>query len=283
MSILSIQSSVAYGHVGNSAAVFPLQRLGVEVWAVNTVHFSNHTGYGAWRGPLLSAQDVRDVITGVEERGAFPEVEAVLSGYQGGEDIGEVILDAVARVKTANPKAVYACDPVMGNAKSGCFVQPAIPELLRQRVVPAADIITPNQFELGFLTGTEPRTLKEILASADRARDMGPSTVLVTSVEQDGRAVDTIEMLAVNGDGAWLVHTPLLPLKANGSGDVTAALFAGHLIATGQPDVALGRTVSSVFDLLEATLVSGRRELQLVQAQDAFAHPRMQFAVTQVR
>ena len=154
MSILSIQSSVAYGHVGNSAAVFPLQRLGVEVWPVYTVHFSNHTGYGQWRGPLLAASDVREVITGIEERGAFPDVEAVLSGYQGGEDIGDVILDAVARVKAANPAAVYACDPVMGNSKSGCFVHPAIPVLLRERVVPAADIITPNQFELGYLTET---------------------------------------------------------------------------------------------------------------------------------
>ena len=174
VSILSIQSSVAYGHVGNSAAVFPLQRLGVEVWPVHTVHFSNHTGYGEWRGPLLPADDVRAVIRGVEERGAFPGVDAVLSGYQGGEDIGDVILDAVAKVKAANPAAIYACDPVMGNAKSGCFVHPAIPVLLRERVVPAADLITPNQFELGFLTGTEPRTVEETLASVELARAMGP-------------------------------------------------------------------------------------------------------------
>ena len=174
VSILSIQSSVAYGHVGNSAAVFPLQRLGVEVWPVHTVHFSNHTGYGEWRGPLLPADDVRAVIRGVEERGAFPGVDAVLSGYQGGEDIGDVILDAVARVKAANPDAIYACDPVMGNARSGCFVHPAIPVLLRERVVPAADLITPNQFELGFLTGTEPRTIEETLASVDAGPRDGP-------------------------------------------------------------------------------------------------------------
>ena len=176
MKILSIQSSVAYGHVGNSAAVFPLQRLGHEVWPVFTVHFSNHTGYGAWRGPLLAADDVREVITGIEERGVLGQVDAVLSGYQGGEDIGDVILDAVARVKAANPAATYTCDPVMGNAKSGCFVHPAIPVLLRERVVPQADLITPNQFELGYLTGTEPADLESTLASADAARAMGPST-----------------------------------------------------------------------------------------------------------
>lgn len=280
--ILSIQSSVAYGHVGNSAAVFPLQRLGVEVWPVHTVNFSNHTGYGAWRGPLLAADDVREVITGVQERDAMPEIDAVLSGYQGGEAIGDVILDAVARVKAANPKAIYACDPVMGNAATGCFVHPAIPVLLRERVVPHADLITPNQFELGFLTETEPESLEDTLASVERAREMGPSTVLVTSVLRRDRPEGTIEMLAVHGDGAWIVQTPQLPMKANGSGDVTAALFTAHLLETGDAGVALGRTVSSVFDLLQRTLESGRRELQLVQSQEEIAHPRMQFEVQQL-
>ncbi|CAM3484647.1 pyridoxal kinase PdxY [Nocardioides dubius] len=283
MKILSIQSSVAYGHVGNSAAVFPLQRLGHEVWPVFTVHFSNHTGYGAWRGPLLPAEDVREVITGIEERGALAEVDVVLSGYQGGEEIGDVILDAVARVKAANPDAVYACDPVMGNAKSGCFVHPAIPVLLRERVVPAADIITPNQFELGYLTGREPQTLAEILDAADAARAMGPSTVLVTSVEQADRPADTIEMLAVTPEGAWIVRTPHLPMKANGSGDVTAALFTAHYRSSGDAGDALGRTVSSVFDLLSNTLDAGSRELLLVESQEAYAHPRLQFEVRQVR
>ena len=283
MKILSIQSAVAYGHVGNSAAVFPLQRIGVEVLPVYTVTFSNHTGYGAWRGPLIAPDDVREVITGSEERGVLGEIDVVLSGYQGGEGIADVILDTVARVKAANPDAVYACDPVMGNAKSGCFVAPAIPVLLRDRVVPAADIITPNQFELGFLTETEPRDLASTLAAADAARAMGPSTVLVTSVERPDRPEGTIEMLAVTDDGAWLVQTPHIPMKANGSGDVTAALFTAHYRASGDAADALARTTSSVWDLLKATHDAGARELLLVESQDAYAHPRLQFPVTQVR
>ena len=286
MKILSIQSSVAYGHVGNSAAVFPLQRLGHEVWPVFTVHFSNHTGYGAWRGPLLAADDVREVITGIEERGVLGQVDAVLSGYQGGEDIGDVILDAVARVKAANPAATYTCDPVMGNATSGCFVHPAIPFLLRERVVPQADLITPNQFELGHLTGTEPADLESTLASADAARAMGPASVLVTSVERPDpghERPDTLEMLAVTPDGAWLVSTPRLPLKASGSGDVTAALFTGHYRSTGDAADALARTTSSVWDLLRTTHESGERELRLVESQQYYAEPRMQFEVTRVR
>ncbi|NAZ87863.1 pyridoxal kinase PdxY [Kineococcus indalonis] len=283
MKILSIQSAVAHGHVGNSAAVFPLQRIGVEVVPVHTVNFSNHTGYGAWRGPVMAAEDVADVLTGVEERGVFPEIDVVLSGYQGGTGIADVIVDAVRRVKAANPSAVYTCDPVMGNARSGCFVAPEIPDLLRERVVPAADVITPNQFELGYLTGTEPTTLESTLASADLARATGPSTVLVTSVERPGREPGTIEMLVVDDAGAWIVRTPLLPFKANGSGDVTAALFAAHLRGTGDARAALERTASSVFDLIETTHRSGQRELQIVQAQDFFAAPRMQFTAERVR
>ncbi|WP_337026621.1 pyridoxal kinase PdxY [Microbacterium sp. LB16] len=283
MKILSIQSAVAYGHVGNSAAVFPLQRIGVDVLPVYTVNFSNHTGYGAWRGPLIAPDDVRDVITGIEERGVFGQIDAILSGYQGGEGIGDVIIDAVARVKSANPKAVYACDPVMGNAKSGCFVAPAIPVLLRERVVPVADIITPNQFELGFLTDTEPDTLESTLASVDLARAMGPRTVLVTSVERPDREEGTIEMLAADDERAWIVQTPHLPMKANGSGDVTAALFTAHYVETGSAKTALERTASSVYDLLKATLESGERELQLVEAQEFYANPQLQFTARQVR
>lgn len=283
MKVLSIQSAVAYGHVGNSAAVFPLQRIGVEVLPVYTVNFSNHTGYGAWRGPLISPDDVREVITGIEERGGLDDIDVILSGYQGGEGIGDVILDAVARVKKRNPSAVYSCDPVMGNAKSGCFVAPAIPVLLRERVVPQADIITPNQFELGFLTETEPDTLESTLASVDKAFAMGPQTVLVTSVERPDRPDGTIEMLAADKTGAWIVQTPHLPMKANGSGDVTAALFTAHYRESGSATTALARTASSVWDLLNNTLASGQRELQLVESQEAYAHPRMQFEVTQVR
>jgi pyridoxine kinase len=284
---LSIQSSVAYGHVGNSAAVFPLQRLGHEVWPVSTVLFSNHTGYGTWRGPLLSPSDVADVITGIEERGVLDQVDGVLSGYQGSADIADVILDAVSRVRAANPRASYTCDPVMGNASSGCFVHPDIPPVLREQVVPRADIITPNQFELAFLTGidltgTETQPLEEILTSAELARKMGPRTVLVTSVQRDDRPPDTLEMLVVNDEGAWIVQTPRLPLKANGSGDVTSALFTAHFLATDAP-TALGRTAASVFALLDETQRSGERELRLVAAQDVFVNPPTSFEVHRIR
>lgn len=286
MQILSIQSAVAFGHVGNSAAVFPLQRLGHEVIPVHTVLFSNHTGYGGWRGPVLSGTDVHEVILGIEERGALAGVDLVLSGYQGSPEIADVILDAVARVKRANPHAVYACDPVMGNARSGCFVDPAIPPLIRSRVVPEADLITPNQFELGELTGRADLDatcdLATVIEAAQHARDLGPETVLVTSVEHADQDAETISMLAVTGTGSWHVQTSRLPMKANGSGDVTAALFATHLLTTRDPATALARTASSVHDLLAATLAAGSRELLLVESQEAYAAPRLQFEVTRI-
>lgn len=244
--------------------------MGVEVLPVYTVNFSNHTGYGSWRGPMISPADVQEVIAGIGDRGVFPKIDAVLSGYQGSEGIAEVIIDAVGKIKAENPKAIYTCDPVMGNAKSGCFVAETIPELLRSQVVPIADVITPNQFELSFLTGSEASTIESTIAAAQLAREMGPETVLVTSVERPDRAPDTIEMMVVNGAGAWLVTTPLLPLKANGSGDVTAALFTAHLLQTNDPARSLSLTAQSVFELLKLTYESGERELQLVQAQNSY-------------
>jgi pyridoxine kinase len=283
MRFLSIQSLVAYGHVGNSAATFPLQRLGHEVWPVPTVVFSNHTGYGAWQGPLLPPDDVRAVVAGIEDRGVLPTCDAVLSGYLGGPGICDVVVDAVQRVKSANADATYTCDPVMGNATSGCFVDPAIPPVIRERVVPHADIITPNQFELGFLTDTSPDSAESTLESADAARALGPSTVLVTSVLRPDAPADTIEMIAVTGDGAWSVRTPRLPIKANGSGDLTAALFTAHLRTTGSPAEALGLTASSVVGVLRATIDSGERELQIVLAQEAIASPAAEYPVERVR
>ncbi|MBU1801562.1 MAG: pyridoxal kinase PdxY [Actinobacteria bacterium] len=283
MKILSIQSSVAYGHVGNSAATFPLQRLGHEVWPVLTVHFSNHTGYGAWRGPLLAPSDVADVIAGIAERGVLGQAGAVLSGYQGDPAVGAVILDAVAQVRAANADAVYCCDPVMGDVGRGMFVKPGIPEFMRDEVVPSADIITPNHFELDFLAGRQTTTLDEVLAAVDLVRDRGPRDVLVTSVLHAESAADTLDVVAVSDEGAWAVTTPLLPISPNGCGDVTAALYLAHLTETGSPATAVERTTSSVFAILEATLAAGTREIQLVAAQDAIADPPERFAARRLR
>jgi pyridoxine kinase len=280
---MSIQSSVAYGHVGNSAATFPLMRMGVEVWPVLTVHFSNHTGYGQWRGPLLTAADVTEVITGIDERGVLPRCDAVLSGYQGAEDVGLAVLDAVTLVKQRNPDAIFCCDPVMGDVERGFFVRPGIPELMRDRVVPAAQIITPNQFELEFLTGRTTTTLQEVLAAADAARAKGPEIVLVTSVVPEAAGADTLDMIAVTETEAWTVTTPLLPRTFTGAGDLTAATFLAQVLRAGGISSALAATAGVVYGVLKATVDSGEPELQLVAAQEEMVRPSQRFEVTRLR
>jgi pyridoxine kinase len=283
VSILSIQSLVAYGHAGNSAALFPLQRLGKVVWPVVTVHFSNHTGYGDWRGPLLTSQDIAEVILGVEDRGALERCEAVLSGYQGAEDVGAVVLDAVSRVKGHNPHAIYCCDPVMGDVGRGMFVRPGIPEFMRDRVVPAADVVTPNHFELDFLAGTTTTTLDGLLEAADRVRAAGPSVVLVTSTILEDTPEDALDMIAVSDEGAWRTRTPRLSINPPGAGDLTAAVFLANVLDGYPLPVTLERTTSSVFAVVEATAEAGEREMRIVQTQDRLAAPRMEFKADQVR
>ncbi|TIC81958.1 pyridoxal kinase PdxY [Nocardioides sp. GY 10127] len=287
MRILSVQSSVAYGHVGNSAAVFPLQRLGHDVWPVLTVHFSNHTGYGAWRGPVLPAEDVREVVAGIEDRGVLGDADAVLSGYQGDPGVAAVVLETVAKVKAVHPGAVYCCDPVMGDVGRGMFVRPGLPELIRDEVVPAADLLTPNHFELDFLAGATTcdgvGTREELLEAVDAVRARGPRTVLVTSVLTRETAPDHLDVVAVDDEGAWLVTTPRLPIAPNGCGDVTAALFLAHWHGTRSAARALERTTSSVRAVLEATLAAGSREIRLVDAQDAIADPPRTAAATRLR
>jgi len=290
MRILSIQSSVAYGYVGNSAATFPLQRLGHEVWPVMTVHFSNHTGYGAWRGMVLDPDVIAEVIEGMSERGALARVDAVLTGYQGSPGVASVVLATVERVRGLNPSVVYCCDPVMGDVGRGMFVLPGVPELIRERVVPIADVVTPNAFELAYLAGggdpalvsvDSVSTVDGLLSAVDVVRASGPSTVLVTSVQGAGVGADEIGMLAVDSTGAYLVRTPRLPLTVNGAGDVTAALFLAHLSAG--IEVALARVASSVYGILAATHVAGEQEIRLVQAQSAIADPGCEFAVQRIR
>lgn len=283
MRILSIQSSVAYGHVGNSAAVFPLQRLGVEVLPVNTVHFSNHTGYGSWRGPVLPPNEIAEVIVGLEEVGALAEVDAVLSGYLGGVGSAEVILDAVRRVRGLHPGATYCLDPVIGDVGRGIYVRPGVPELIRDRALPAADIVTPNQFELDFLTSRAVTTVSSALDAADDLRAAGPSVVLVTSLRAEGIDSDSVGLLAVTDSAAYLLTTPLLPLTVDGAGDMTAALFLAYWLTDTDLAGALGRAGNTVYAVLEETCRRGDRELAQIPAQQAIADPPTRFAPVRLR
>jgi pyridoxine kinase len=277
LNILSIQSWVAYGHVGNASAIFPLQRLGAEVWGVHTVQFSNHTGYGAWRGQVFGADLIRECVTGIEERGVLPNCDAVLSGYLGSAEIGAAVRDAALAVKAANPRALWCCDPVIGDTGRGVFVRPGIPEFLRDQALPAADIATPNQFELEWLTGRAVTSLTDAKAAIAALQAKGPRCVLLTSLRTDATGENEIELLAAEGGGFWRLRTPMLPLSVNGAGDAIAALFLFHRLQSGATAPALEAAASSIFGLLSQTLAAGARELQVVAAQAEITAPTRRF------
>jgi pyridoxine kinase len=283
LNILSIQSSVVYGHVGNSAAVFPLQRLGVEVWPINTVHFSNHTGYGSWGGAVLPTTVVEDIVRGLSERGVLALCDGLLSGYMGDVSLGRVILDVVQRVRTLRPSAAYCLDPVMGDTDRGFYVRPGISELMRDEALPLATVVTPNQFELEFLAGHPVADLESTMAAVNHLRDRGPRVVLVTSLIRADSDPNLIEVLAADEQSAYLIATPRLPLSVNGAGDATAAIFFAHWLMGIPLAVALEKTVNSLFAVLALTAEKNAREIQLIGAQDQIANPPTRFKAVKVR
>jgi len=282
VNILSIQSHVAYGHVGNAAATFPLQRIGVEVWPIHTVQFSNHTGYGAWTGRVFEAGLITEVVQGISERGALGQCDGVLSGYVGSAETGAAILDAVARVKAANPKARYCCDPVIGDVGRDVFVRPGIPEFMREHAVPAADVVTPNQFELDHLTCRASATRHDALAAIDALHGLGPKAIMVTSLHTDETPPDAIDLVASDAAGRFRVRTPKLPISVNGAGDAIAALFFAHYLRSGSAAEALARATSSVFGVLRRTAEKGSREILAVEAQDEFVNPTQVFEAERI-
>eukprot|EP01037_Dinobryon_pediforme_P010991 gene10991-11073_t len=277
MNILSIQSWVSYGHVGNASAVFPLQRLGAEVWAVNTVQFSNHTGYGDWTGQVFTGAQISALIDGIAARGALARCDAVLSGYMGDAGIGASIIDAVTRVKAANPAALYCCDPVLGDDDTGLYVRPGIDVFMRDVALRVADIATPNRFELQHLTGLPTATLAETRVAIAALQALGPRIVLVTSVVTRETPEGCMDLLAAEGDECHLLRTPALPVHVNGAGDAIAALFLFHRLRSGSVAEALKASGSSIYGLLKRTSEAGSREILTVAAQDEFVAPSRMF------
>jgi pyridoxine kinase len=267
--VLSVQSWVACGNVGNTAALFPLQRLGCETWSLNTVLFSNHTGYGKWRGEAVPAPDIAALFEGIADLGLLPRCDAVLSGYLGTVEVGAVLLDIVARIKAANPRAIYCCDPVMGDIGPGWYVPKGLPEFYRDRALAAADIATPNLFELEWLTARPVHTYAEAATAAEQLRQQGPRIVLVTSLEPDA---DRVAALAAGPEGVWAAETPRLPIEATGCGDTAAALFLAWLLRGRPLPEALAMTIAAVWGVVERTMHSGG-ELALVAAQDELVSP----------
>jgi len=277
MNLLSINSHVAYGHVGNSAAVFALQRLGVEVWPIHTVELSNHPGYGDFRGRAADAAAIRDLVQGIAARGVFAHCDGVLSGYLGTAENGAEILAAVASVRAENPAARYCCDPVIGDADRGIYVRAEVADFIRAHLVPAADVVTPNAFELAYLSGRDGASHVDAIAAIDAVHALGPSVVLATSIVTEQTPADAVDLIVSDAAGRFRLRTPKLALAANGAGDAIAALFFAQLLRSGSAAEALARAASSLFGILRRTAQAGARELLLIEAQDEIVAPSTLF------
>jgi pyridoxine kinase len=275
--ILSIQSHVVYGHVGNSAAVFPLQRLGREVWPLMSVQFSSHTGYSGWRGRAFDAGMIEECVGGLDSIGVLPGCAGLITGYLGKPEIGEAALGAFARLRAANPNAAYACDPVIGDVDRGAYVAAGVAEFFRDRAIPAASIATPNAFELEWLAGSPLSTLSEARAAIAALRARGPRAVAATSLRLVDTPPDALDIVAGDDQGLWRVRTPKLPIAVNGAGDLFAALFFHHWLESRTAQRALSLAASSVFAVIAATLAAGQRELALVASQGEIVRPAKLF------
>jgi pyridoxine kinase len=282
LAILSIQSHVVYGHVGNSAAVFPLQRIGCEVWPIHTVHFSNHTGYPDWRGRVFDAGLIDESVAGLVARDVLARCDGVLSGYMGSAEIGAAILRAVGAVRAENPEAVFCCDPVLGDTGRGVYVREGVAEFMRERALPAASILTPNHFELGLLSGAPSANLGDVRTALAALHARGPRVILVTSLQIDDTPSDAVDVL-VSEDGALSrLRTPRHPIEVQGAGDVIAGLFLAHWLRTDDAREAVSLAASSVYGVIAATAKAGSRELALIAAQEEFVRPSRLFVAEPV-
>lgn len=274
--ILAIQSHVVFGHAGNSAAEFPMRRLGANVWPLNTVQFSNHTQYGKWTGSVMPASHLSDIVQGIADIGQLQRCDAVLSGYLGSAEQGEHILSIVRQVKAANPNAKYFCDPVMGHPEKGCIVAPGVAEFHTRYAMPASDIIAPNLIELEILSGHPVNTVEEAVSTARELIAQGPEIVLVKHLARAAMQQDRFEMLLVTAQEAWHIHRPLVDFGERqpvGVGDVTSGLLLVKLLQGASLREALEHVTAAVYDIMVVTKKMGEYELQLVAAQDGIARP----------
>lgn len=283
--ILAIQSHVVFGHAGNSAAVFPLQRLGVNVWPLNTVQFSNHTQYQQWTGSVMPASHLADIVQGIASIGKLQDCDAVLSGYLGSAEQGEQIQHIVAQIKAANPRARYFCDPVMGHPVKGCIVAPGVAEFHVSHSLPSSDIIAPNLLELEMLSGQRVNNVEQAIQAARELINKGPQIVLVKHLDRAGYQTNCFEMLLVTAQQAWHSSRPLIDFGERqpvGVGDVTSGLLLAKLLQSAPLNEALEHVTAAVYELMQVTKQMNEYELQLVAAQDRIARPECWFSATEL-
>lgn len=275
--VLSIQSFVASGRVGNRAAAFVLERLGFEVVAVPTVFLAHHPGHGPPAGLEVTAERVTALLEGLERRRRLDAVGAALTGYLGDPAVGDAVVRFLVDLRRRGRLPLWLCDPVMGDDGRGFFVHPDLPELFRERAVPAADIVTPNRFELEWLTGVAVHDRASAARAARRLRARGPGVVVATSLPAEDPG--GIAVLWSDRERDLWIETPRLAVPGAGAGDLFAARLLVEVLRGGTPADALARSVSAIFAVLEATVRTGADELAVIAAQQRLDEPQPRFPV----
>jgi pyridoxine kinase len=275
--VLSIQSHVVFGHAGNSAAVFPMRRLGVNVWPLNTEQFSNHTEYGHWAGGALDASQMLALVDGIGAIGVLPRCDAVLSGYLGTRAQAQAVIEIVKAVKAANPRAWYVCDPALGaSAVAGSQTEPDLEAFVIATMPALADALALNHAELQRFVGREIDTVEEAALACRELIAQGPRTVLVKHLLDRNSPADRFNMLVVTPTEAWMGQRPLYPFARQpvGVGDLTSAVFVARTLLGAPVRRAFEHALAATNAVMKATWGAGRYELELVAAQDEIARPR---------
>jgi pyridoxine kinase len=279
--ILSIQSGISYGHVGNAAAVLPLQRLGFEVWPIHTVQLGHHPGYGRFRGYRVEPERLSEILDAVIDKAPLACCVGLLAGYLGDPAIADLVLKALDDIETQRPDLTFLLDPVIGDDGSGVFVRPGVPEAIQTRLLPRADILTPNRFELALLSAVDVDDLDQALRAAEGLIAEGPDLVVATGLP-DPDHPNALAMLAVSSRERWLLRTPKLARAFNGTGDTFSALMLGHYRLATDLRTGFERAGNAIYALAELTERRGEEELSLVAAQDLFARPEISFPALKI-
>lgn len=276
--IISIQSHVVFGCAGNSAVVFPMRRMGMEVCPINTVQFSNHTQYQeGWKGMVMPAGHITDLISGLDNIDVLKGTGALLSGYLGSAAQGREVLNAVKKLKDRNPSALYFCDPVMGHPEKGCIVAPEVMDFYRHEAFVYADIIAPNLLELETLTGLKINTFEEVKSACESLIELGVKAVLVKHLSKAAISQNEFEMLLVTADNSYHVTRPLYNFAKQpvGVGDLVSGLMLANLLAGHEMETAFERMNASVDAVLRETYHRNSYELCLIEAQNCIAEPKI--------
>ena len=262
--VISIQSQVAYGHVGNSAGVLPMQLAGINVATVPTTILSNHPGFPSFYGRVLDAELVADLLRGVVERGVIERSFAIVSGYLGSGAIGDVIAEFVEQARSINPAIRYICDPVMGDVHTGTYVSDDAVAVIRDRLAPLADVLTPNQYELGLLSGSVLNSFTHVERAARAFQDQLGRQIVVTSCILDDTPADHLENIVFDAGGVTRLAIRRQPITLQGTGDLFTGTLAAELLH-GRPLVDATRHAAKVVGDVAARVLAmgGEKEMQL--------------------